>query len=135
VDVIGAVGELYRAMGSPDPKEIGPKLWTEGQTRAPEDITLGITVLTAAANFLIDGGWEPEPLSHESWRETFSRLQPSDMDRAVMDRVHRTLGLEIRSFAEAYLSTVLRDYDFEMRRFSPHHPPKPAMVKFFMFRK
>ncbi len=132
VDMIAAAGEIYRLLG-PVPGEIGPRLWSEGQVHAPEDITLGIAVLTAAANFLIGGKWEVEPLSYRSWPKVFSLLQPPDIDAAVMDWVHRGLGPERRSLAQAYLAPLLRDYDFEMRPFSEHNPPEPALVKFFMF--
>jgi hypothetical protein len=132
VDVIIAAGEIHRILGL-DPKEIGPKLWAKGQVRAPEDVTLGITVLTAAANFLTDGKWEPKPLCCKSWPKLFSCLQPSDMDSAIMDWVYRVLSPAKRSLIQAYLTTILRDYDFEMRPFSPYNPPDPAMVKFFMF--
>jgi hypothetical protein len=132
VDVINAAGELHRALGA-DPKEIGPRLWSEGQVHRPEDITLGVTVLTAAANFLIGGKWEPEPLSYKSWPKAFPLLQPPDIDSAIMDWLYRVLNPDAGSFAQAYLMTLLRDYDFEMRPFSEHNPPEPAMVKFFMF--
>jgi hypothetical protein len=132
VDVITAAGDLYRVL-APDPKEIGLRLWAEGQVRVPEDITLGVAVLTAAANFLINGKWVAEPLSYQSWPKVFSFLQPCDIDSAVMDWVHRVIGLERRSLAEAYLTPLLRDYDFEMRPFSEYNPPEPSLVKFFMF--
>ena len=87
--------------------------------RVLEDITLGVMVLTAAANFLISGKWEAEPLSYRSWPEIFPSLQPSDIDSAVMDWAHRAVpDLERRSLAQAYLAPLLRDYDFEMRPFS-----------------
>jgi hypothetical protein len=132
VDVITAAGDLHRALGA-DLQEIGPGLWVEGQVRAPEDLTLGVTVLTAAANFLIGGKWAAEPLSHQSWPKLFSFLEPSDIDNAIMDWVHRVIGPERRHLAQAYLAPILRDYDFEMRPFSRHNPPDAALVRFFMF--
>ena len=133
VDVISGAEDLYRSLGI-DPKELGTRLWSEGQVRAAEDITLGAMVLTAAANCLISGKWEVEPLSHLAWREAFPLLQPPEIDRVIMDWIHRTVpDRERRSFGEAYLIPILRDYDYEMRPFSGQNPPEAYLVKFFMF--
>jgi len=133
VDVINNAGDLFRPLDA-DPVEIAPRLWSDGQVRALEDITLGVMILTAAANFVMSGKWEAEPLSYRSWPEVFPSLQPSDIDRAVMDWAYRVVpGFEKRSFAQAYLVPLLRDYDFEMRPFSDFNPPEPHLVKFFMF--
>ncbi len=133
VEVITNAGDLYRLMGS-DPKEIGSRLWTEGQMRAPEDITLGALVLTAAANFLFSGKWEPEPLPYLSWPKIFPFVHPTDIGSAVMDWVHRVMPERERSsLAQAYLVPILRDYEFEMRPFSEQNPPDPHLVKFLMF--
>ncbi len=133
VDVIAGAGEIYRLLDA-DPKELGPRLWTEGQVRVPEDITLGVMVLTAAANWLIFGKWEAEPISHVAWPQVFALLQPPEIDRVIMDWLHRTLsGAERISLGEAYLIPILRDYDFEMRPFSGQNPPEAQLVKFFMF--
>jgi hypothetical protein len=133
VDVITCAGDLYELVrdhtGTP-----GQRLWTEGQVRAPEDITLGVMVLTAAANSLISGKWSAAPLSHLAWPEVFPLLQPPAIDRAVMDWVHRSVPeRERKSLAQAYLTPILRDYDFEMRTFSGQNPPEMQLVKFFMF--
>ncbi|SPJ16363.1 conserved hypothetical protein [Syntrophobacter sp. SbD2] len=133
VDVITCAGDLYELVsdhtGMP-----GQRLWTEGQVRTPEDITLGVMVLTAAANSLISGKWSAAPLSHVAWPKVFPLLQPPVIDRAVMDWVHRSLpDRERKSLAQVYLTPILRDYDFEMRPFSGQNPPKTQLVKFFMF--
>jgi hypothetical protein len=102
--------------------------------QAPEDITLGVMVLTAAANSLISGKWSVAPLSRVAWPEVFPLLQPSAIDRAVMDWIDRSVAdKERKSFAQAYLTPILRDYDFEMRAFSGQNPPQMQLVKFFMF--
>ncbi len=102
--------------------------------QAPEDITLGVMVLTAAANSLISGKWRAAPLSRVAWPEVFPLLQPPAIDRAVMDWVHRSVpDRERKSLAQAYLTPILRDYDFEMRPFSGQNPPEMQLVKFFMF--
>ncbi len=133
VEVITNAGDLYRLLGK-DLKELGPMLWTGGQVRALEDITLGALVLTAAANFLFAGKWKVEPLSYLSWPEIFPLVQPSDIDRAVMDWVHSVIPeSERRSHVKAYLVPILRDFDFEMRPFAGQNPPEPHLVNFFMF--
>jgi hypothetical protein len=133
VEVIKNAGDLYKLLVK-DLKEIGSRLWTGGQVCALEDITLGALVLTAAANFLISGKWEAEPLSYLSWTEIFPFVQPSDIDSAVMDWVHRVIPEhERRSLVQAYLVPILRDFDFEMRPFSEQNPPGPHLVNFLMF--
>ena len=102
--------------------------------RALEDITLGALVLTAAANFLFAGKWKVEPLSYLSWPEIFPLVQPSDIDRAVMDWVHSVIPeSERRSHVKAYLVPILWDFDFEMRPFAGQNPPEPHLVNFFVF--
>ncbi|MGA2403745.1 MAG: DUF6178 family protein, partial [Syntrophobacteraceae bacterium] len=66
VDVITGAADLYQLLGT-DPGELGRKLWTEGQVHGPQDITLGVMVLTAAANSMISGQWRAEPLSRAAW--------------------------------------------------------------------
>ncbi len=133
VDVITCAGDLHQLL-SAHAKEFGQKLWTGGQVRAPVDITLGVMVLTAAANSVISGRWRAEPLSRSAWPEVFPLLQPPAIDRAVMDWVNRSVADKQRkSLAEAYLITILRDYDFEMRPFSGQNPQEAHLVRFFMF--
>jgi hypothetical protein len=133
VDVITCAGDLYQLM-SDHTRTPGQRLWTEGQVRAPEDVTLGVMVLTAAANSLISGRWRAAPLSRVAWPEVFPLLQPPAIDRAVMDWVHRSVpDRERKSLAQAYFTPILRDYDFEMRPFSGQNPPEMQLVKFFMF--
>jgi hypothetical protein len=133
VDVIGCAGDLYQLL-SAHTGETWQRLWTEGLVQAPEEITLGVMVLTAAANSLISGKWRAAPLSRVAWPEVFRLLQPPAIDRAVMDWIHRSVpDRERKSFAQAYLTPILRDYDFEMRPFSGQNPPQMHLVKFFMF--
>ncbi|MGA2027101.1 MAG: DUF6178 family protein, partial [Syntrophobacteraceae bacterium] len=133
VDVITCAGDIYQ-LASDHTRTPGQRLWTEGQVQAPEDVTLGVMVLTAAANFLISGNWRAAPLSHAAWPEVFPLLQPPAIDRAVMDWVHRSVpDRERKSLAQAYLAPILQDYDFEMRPFSGQNPPEVRLVKFFMF--
>jgi hypothetical protein len=135
VDVITAAGYLYGAL-SADPRSIEPVLWKEGQIRLLEDITLGVLILTAAAQFLASGSWRVEPLAVSQWPRLFPRLLPSEIDKVVMDWAFASVpDRKYRVFAEAYLSPILRDYDFEMRPFCGQNPPEPEMVKSFMFRE
>ncbi|MGO9019168.1 MAG: DUF6178 family protein [Syntrophobacteraceae bacterium] len=133
VDTITCAGDLYQLL-SAHTREPGQRLWTEGMVQAPEDITLGVMVLTAAANSLISGKWSIAPLSRAAWPEVFPLLHPSAIDRAVMDWIDRSVAdKERKSFAQAYLTPILRDYDLEMRPFSGRNPPQMQLVKFFMF--
>ena len=135
VDVIEAAGDIYQLLRAhtkmPGP---GPRLWTEGQVRAPEDITIGVLVITAAANFLTSGRWAAEPLSRSDWPKVFPLVSPGAVQTAVMDWVRRSLpDAERLSLAESYLIPILRDYELEMRPFSGQNPPEMELVKFFMF--
>ncbi len=133
VDVITRAGDLYEALHA-DPKELGARLWAEGQVHVLEDITLGVMVLTAAANFLISGKWVVEPLSHASWPDVFPLLQPPEVERAVKGWVNSILpGPEEKALAEKYLVPVLREYHLDMQPFSAQSPPDAHLVKFFMF--
>lgn len=135
VDLITAAGYLYKAL-SADPQGIEPELWKDGQIRLLEDITLGVMVLTAAAQFLSSGEWKAEPLDVHEWPHLFPRLQPAEIDRVVMDWAFRSVpDLKNRASAEAYLSPILRDYSLEMGSFSGLNLPEPQMVEFFMFKE
>ncbi|HYA41353.1 MAG TPA: DUF6178 family protein [Syntrophobacteraceae bacterium] len=134
VDVIGGAGRLHQLLGGASAWDPAQRLWTGGQVSAPEDITLGVLVLMAAANFLISGKWAAEPLSRAAWPEIFPLLKPSAVEGAVLDWIRRTVrGEKRKSFAGAYLIPILRDYESEMRPFSDQNPPETHMVKFFMF--
>ncbi len=133
IDVITAAGLLYTALGV-EPRDIQPRLWTQGQIRSVEDITVGVLVLTAAARFLYSGKQVPEPLPASKWDSIFPLLQQADIDRAVMEWVHRVIAdPQKREQAAEYLTPVLRDYEGEMRPFSALNQPEPQMVRFLMF--
>lgn len=135
VDVITGAGGIYSALGK-DPRDLEPLLWPEALVQSLEDITLGVMVFTAAANLLTKGNWTVDPLPAGSWPDDFSKLQPAELDRVVMDWVYKQISEQgERNLAEAYLAPILRDYDFEMRSFSSANPPEPQMVKFFLFRE
>lgn len=135
VDVITAVGHLYTALDA-DPRGLEAKLWRDGQVRALEDVTLGTMIFTAAGRFLVSGAWSLEPLAVPDWPRLFALLQPPEMDRVVMDWVYRVVPEQGgRNLAAQYIGSLLRDYDFEMRPFSPENPPEPQLVPFFIFQE
>jgi len=135
VDVVDAAGDLFRTL-KVDLKALELSLWPEGQVRLVEDITLGVIILTAAARFLTAGAWVAAPLLVRDWPKIFPLIQPPAMDRAVMDWAYRTMpDADRRIPAEDYLISILRDYEFEMRPFSPENPPEPQLVKFLIFEK
>ncbi|MHC1727719.1 MAG: DUF6178 family protein [Syntrophobacteraceae bacterium] len=132
VDVIISAGSLYESLQT-DPLGLERKLWPDGQVSDRGDITLGVMVLTAAAQFLAGGEWAAAPLLVKDWPHLFPLLRPPEMERAVMDWVHGIIpDPELGSFG-AYLSPILEDYNSEMRPFSNESPPDPQLVKFFMF--
>jgi len=133
VSVISGAGELYKLL-SADINDPGQRLWADGLVRSPEDITLGVMVLSAAANSLISGRWRVEPLLYGAWPELFPLLQPPALGMAIMDWVRRSvLDREKRVLAESYLVPVIRDYEVEMGPFSAQTPPEAHLVKYFMF--
>ena len=96
-------------------------------------MTLGAMVLTAAANCLISGKWEAEPLPDAAWPEVFILSGPP-MRQGNNEWVLLTIPAEKEDLSgEAYLIPILRDYDLEMRLFSGQNPPEAHLVKFFMF--
>eukprot|EP00389_Voromonas_pontica_P009811 GDKH01014897.1.p2 GENE.GDKH01014897.1~~GDKH01014897.1.p2 ORF type:complete len:566 (+),score=176.84 GDKH01014897.1:91-1788(+) len=135
VDVIIGAGRLYTAVNADfDPAAL--QLWSGGQVSAPEDITLGVMILTAAAQKIINGKWAVAPIALGEWPDAFARLAPGEIDRVVMDWAYEVEpdGGK-RRLAEAYLSPLLRDYDSEMGRYSAANRPEPEFVPFFMFRE
>ena len=136
MDVIAGAGDIFRPAGSRTRIRIRPRLWTEAPVRVLEDITLGVMVLTAAANFLIPvpGNGRPSPFLIASWPEIFHFLQPSDIDSAVMDwgpsrRARPRKKISCASLPRAPFAGLR----FRIRYFSDFNPPEPHLVKFFMF--
>jgi hypothetical protein len=135
VDVITAAGYLYDAL-SVDIRNIELQLWEDGQVRLLEDITLGVMILTAAAQFLTAAKWDVKPLDVDLWPQLFPKLRSAEMDRVVMDWAFACVHeRQDRALTQAYLSPILRDYDFEMGSFSEQNPPEQQLVKFFLFRE
>ncbi len=126
VDVVTGAGELYMLLS-------GSMNETVPEPRG-EDATLGMLVMTAAANLLFSGKWSPKSLPQTSWPEIFPFVQPQAIGGAVMGWVERSVsGGKRKSLAKAYLDPILRDYDTEMSAFSPQNPPDPQLVSFFIF--
>ena len=134
MDVIAAAGCLHEAVCA-DPKLLATDLWPLGQVQDAADITLGVTILTAAAQLLRQGQWNPDLLPVTSWPEIFPHLLPAAMEKAVMDWVFRACPVQSRALAEEYLTPVLRDYEQEMRPFSADNPPDPRFVKLLLFKE
>lgn len=134
VDIIIEAGELYAPL-SAKMNEAGREFATYRQTQA-EELTLGMLVMTAAANLLVYGKWSPKPLALDSWPEIFPLVQPRAIGAAVADWIDRSVSRSERSsLAKAYFDPIFRDYDLEMRPFSWQNPPDPQLVRFFMFTK
>jgi hypothetical protein len=132
VDVIIAVGEVYRLLseGTDEPD----RQFVRERLAQREDVTLGMLVMTAAANLLAGGKWSPHPLPQASWPEIFPLVQPGPIGAAVTDWIERSVsGEKNKSLARAYFDPILRDYDSEMRPFSWQNPPDPQLVRFFLF--
>ncbi len=135
VDVITGAGILYEKLQA-DVVELESKLWPEGQVNNRDEITLGIMVLTAAAQYLSAGEWRVAPLSVKQWPALFPLLQPARMEKTVLERIYDTISdSDKRSLAEAYLRPILDDYSSEMGQFTADTPPEPQLVRFFMFRE
>jgi hypothetical protein len=132
VDVIIAAGDLYRSFrGSTDePRGAFATDWRHHG----EEVTLGMVVMTAAANLLLSGTWSPKPLPRASWPEIYPCVQPRAIRGAVANWIEGAVGeAKRRSLVLAYPEPLLRDYDLEMRAFSLKNPPDPQFVRFFIF--
>ncbi len=124
--IVTGAGELYRLM-VPSPGE--PGLQAQG-----EELTLGMVILTAAANLLVYGDWSPKPLPQASWPQIFPLVQPQAIGDAVREWIERFVtGEKRKSLARAYCEPILREYASETSGFLPHNPPKPELVRFFLF--
>jgi hypothetical protein len=133
VDVISAMGPLVESL-SIQPEELSSRLWQQGQVRGFEDVTLGVMIWTAAANFQIDGRWEVEPIRVNRWPEIFGLLGPELMEQSIRSRVERIVHEEPqRKLVAAYLNPLFHEYAQEMSSFFPGNPPDARLVKFFIF--
>jgi len=133
VDVISAMGPLVESL-SMQPEELSSRLWQQGQIRRLEDVTLGVMIWTAAANFQIDGRWEVEPIRVNRWPEIFGLLGPEVMAQSIRSWVERIVHDERQGeLAAAYLNPLFQEYAQEMSSFFPASSPDPRLVKFFMF--
>jgi hypothetical protein len=133
VGVISAVGRLAGHL-SVKPEELSWRLWQHGQIRHLGDVTLGVMVWTAAANFQINRRWEVEPMGLNGWLEVFSRLDPRTMVESIRTWVEGIVQEESqRSLVADYLDPLLQDYVQEMASFSSENPPDPRLIRFFIF--
>lgn len=131
--IVSALGLLLDSL-SVKPEELSEKLWQQGQIRRLEDLTLGVMVWTAAAQWRMNGAWQVEPIPVTQWAEGFARLQPEAMEEAIgLWVVGIMKDVEQRKLVEAYLRPLFEEYAQEMLPFAPDHPPDPRLVKFFMF--
>lgn len=133
VDVLHALGPLLGSL-STQPAELQEKLWQEGQIRRIEDLTLGILIWTAAAQFQIHGTWEVAPLNMNRWAEEFGLLQPAVIEKSIRAWVERIMpDAPQRELIKTYLEPLFQEYAQEMLPFTPDKPPDPRLVRFFMF--
>ncbi len=130
VDIIAAIGELYRQLTA-EPSEAITDFSIEAQS---EGLTIGMVFLTAAANLLFCRKWTPKPLAWTDWPEIFPLVQPRAISTALDGWIEEVLDdNDTKSLARAYFDPILRDYEVEMRPFSLQNPPDPEMVRFFIF--
>jgi hypothetical protein len=133
VDTIAALGPLFDSLDI-QPRALHDRLWTEGQIRNLEDVTLGAMVWTAAARFQLTGKWQVELLPVEKWSALYSLLKPPVVESLIRSRVEEVLPVSTpRLLIDAYLNPLFREYEEEMAPFDEHNQPDPKLAKLFMF--
>ncbi len=126
VDVIIGAGELYLRLSGRE-QEVEP-------LTGREEVTLGMFVMTVAANLLVCGELSPRPLRQSSWPEIFPLVQPRAISGAVRELIELHTGATgAKEPAREYFEPILRDYEEEMRPFSWQNPPDSNLVRFFVF--
>lgn len=109
-------------------------LWSEAQVREPDQITLGVLLLTAAARDLTGHGWQPVPLEPKRWAADFPLLSPEVVSNRMRAWVRRVVTDPVREAAmEPYLKELLDGYREEILPFVDREPPDPRMIPFFLF--
>lgn len=135
IDVMIAAGYLFKALGA-DLKALEPKLWEESQVSSIEDVSLGVMVFTAAAQFLSAGEWIVEPLPAAGWPDLFPLLDAGAMEKAILEWVRGILPeSKKRELVREYLSPLLRDYIAEIEAFRGKEPPEAHLFPYFMFQE
>jgi tetratricopeptide (TPR) repeat protein len=142
INAIVAMGPLFESLHV-NPEKLLYDLWQEGQIRGLKDVTLGTIIWTAAARFQLEGKWEFNPLPFPLWSDLFPRLQPSTMEASIRswvnERAQRAMStnpdVSWPSFVDIYLNPLFQEYIEEMMPFSPHDPPNPRLVRFFLFKR
>jgi hypothetical protein len=133
VEVISALGPLFEALRV-QPVQISGRLWPHGQIRRIEDLTVGVMIWTACAQFLINGRWEVAPIKVSGWSELFGLFNPQVMEQAIRSWVQQSVPeVDQQNLVAAYLDPLFREYAQEMSPFLPDNPPDPRLVKFFIF--
>ena len=109
-------------------------LWSEAQVREPDQITLGVLLLTAAARDLTGHGWQPAPLDPATWAADFPLLSPAALITHIRAWVRRVVADPVREAAmEPYLKELLDGYREEILPFVDREPPDPRLIPFFLF--
>src|SRR5690606_18650391 len=133
-DIVEAAGSLLAALNA-DPELIAPALWSGGQIRGIEDVTLGSMIWTAAVQLKGEGSWEVRPIPYEEWPKIFEIADPDSMERLILERVRRSAPESGRpSTLEAYLAPLFKAYREETAPFYERGtPPEAEMMRFFLF--
>lgn len=109
-------------------------LWAEAQVREPENLTLGVMLLTAAARQLAGYDWQVVPLEVEAWLSIFPALTPESVNDRIREQVRHWVTDPVRlATLEPYLEDLLNTYQEEISPFVGANPPDPKLVPFFLF--
>lgn len=124
------LGHLQIAPGALDTH----RLWSQGQIRRVEDLTIGVLIFTGAAQLASSGVWRMEPLAVDAWAGIFPLVQPSSLHAVIRDVAARTPADERQKKRMwAYLDWLMREYAEEMQAFSSRNVPDPRLVRHFVF--
>jgi hypothetical protein len=135
VNVVQSLGEVFRRL-SAEPEQLDMALWQEGQIRELADVTIGNMLWTAAAQHLLTGRWEVEPIPKDAWAEAYPSLAPAGIEKSIRAWINQSIPAKdtIRDL-ESYLAPLFRAYEEEMASFEGENPPEPRLVRFFLFKE
>jgi hypothetical protein len=134
VDMISTMGVFFDSL-NPQPDRLDGTIWRQGHVRDIEDVTIGMMIWTACANFLVGKGRKLRPIPLDEWPRWFPRFDPAQLVEAL----HRWVDEVVRSdsdraHAQRYMEPIFRSYEQEMAPFFHQgHSPDPQLVRFFLF--
>lgn len=134
LEVIESLGVVLDRL-APEPDRLRWMLWQDGQVGDLADVTITNMLFSAAANFLLEGMWQVEPISLSRWPEAFAHLSSAGLEQSIRSWLMDTVGNPtVALHIETYLHPRFTAYRDAMAPFSQANPPDPSLIRFFLFK-